>query len=82
MKSVTLVKNMGLSLMVCGTILSHPFCATAQEATPAQQEKPAGKMSMPGRMGKEPMSGMMIERQQRHEQMEKMHQEMIQELQK
>jgi DNA-binding transcriptional MerR regulator len=82
MKSVTLVKNMGLSLMVCGTILIHPFSATAQEATPAQQEKPAGKMGMPGLMGKEHMSGMMTEMQQRHEQMEKMHQEITQELQK
>ncbi|MBI3245478.1 MAG: hypothetical protein HYZ50_03090 [Deltaproteobacteria bacterium] len=82
MKSATLVKNMGMSLMVCGIILAHPFSLAAQEATQAQQEKPAGKMGMPGMMGKEHMPGMMAEMQQRHEQMEKMHQEMTQELQK
>jgi Skp family chaperone for outer membrane proteins len=41
-----------------------------------------GQMGMQGMMGKEKSQGMMAERQQRHEQMEKMHQEMTQELQK
>lgn len=68
--------------MVCGMMLTHPFLLAAQEATQAQQERPAGKMGMHGMMGKEHMSGMMAEMQQRHEQMEKMHQEMTQELQK
>ena len=82
MKSATLVKNMGMSLMVCGMMLAHPFSLAAQEATQAQQEKPAGKMGMHGMMGKEHMSGMRPEMQKMHEQREKMHQEMTQELQK
>lgn len=82
MKSATLVKNRGISLMVCGMMLAHPFSLAAQEATQAQQERPEGKMGMHGMMGKEHMSGMMAEMQQRHEQMEQMHQEMTQELQK
>lgn len=80
MESATLVKNMGMSLMVCGRMLAHPFSLAAQEAIQAQQEKPARKMSMHGMMGKEYRPGMMAEMQQRHEQMEKMHQEMTQEL--
>jgi hypothetical protein len=82
MKSATLVKNMGMSLMVCGMMLAHPFSAAAQEAAPAQQEKQAGKMGMHGMMGKKHMPGMRPEMQQMHEHMEKMHQEMTQELQK
>lgn len=69
--------------MVCGLFFSHPFSITAQEATPAQQEKPAAKMGMPGMMGHEHMmTGMMPEMEKMHAQMEKMHQEMTQELQK
>jgi hypothetical protein len=82
MKSTTLVKSIGMSLAVCGMTLIHPFSAAAQEATPVQQEKPAGKMSMHGMMGKGHLPGMMAEMQKMHEQMEKTHQEMTQELQK
>ncbi len=63
-------------------ILTHPFSTAAQESPPARQEKPAGKMDMPGMMGHEHMPGMMAEMQKMHEHMEGMHQEMTQELQK
>lgn len=82
MKSATVVKNMGMGLMVCGMMLIHPFSVAAQEAPPAQQEKQAGKMGMHGTMGKEHMPGMMAEMQKMHEQMKAMRQEMTQELQK
>ncbi len=32
MKSATVVKNMGMGLMVCGMMLIHPFSLAAQEA--------------------------------------------------
>jgi transcriptional regulator with GAF, ATPase, and Fis domain len=82
MKSATRTTTVGVSLLICGIALAHPFSAAAQETTPTSQEKPAGKMGMQGMMEKEHMSGMMTEMQQRHEQMEKMHQEMTQEMEK
>ena len=82
MKSTILVKTIGTGLMVCGTILTHPFSVAAQESPPAQQEKPTGKMGMPGMMGHGHMPGMMAEMQKMHEQMEGMHKQMEQELQK
>jgi hypothetical protein len=81
MKSVTLVKNMGMSLMVCGMMLAHPFSLAAQEATQKREGQP-GMMGMHGMMGKEKGQGMMAEMQKMHEQREKMHQEVTQELQK
>ena len=75
------IRTLGTSLLICGMFLTAPF-AGAQEATPAQPEKPAPKMGMQGMMGHGHMAGMMPEMQKMHEQMEKMHQEMSQELQK
>jgi hypothetical protein len=78
----TWIKTLGTSLVVYGMTLAHPVLAPAQEATPAQPEKPAGKMGMHGMMGHGHMRmGMMPEMQKMHEQMEKMHQEITQELQ-
>ncbi len=82
MKSTTLVKTIGTGLLVGGLILTHPFSVAAQEAPPAQQEKPTEKMGMHGMMGKEHMPGMRAEMQKMHEQMKAMRQEMTQELQK
>ncbi len=82
MKSTVLVKTIGTSLIVSGMILAHPFSVAAQESPPAQQEKPAGKMGMPGMMGHGHMPGMIAEMQKMHEQMEGIHKQMEQELQK
>ncbi|NOT57723.1 MAG: hypothetical protein HOP18_24220 [Deltaproteobacteria bacterium] len=82
MKRLTLVKTVATSVMVGGLLLTHPFFTTAQETTPAPQGKPTEKMEMPGMMGHEHGPGMMGDRQKMHEQHEKMHQEMTQELQK
>jgi hypothetical protein len=82
MKSGTLLKTIGTALMACGMMCAHPHFAAAQESPPAPQEKPAGKMGMPGMMGHGHMMGMMPEMQKMHEQMEKMHKQMEQELQK
>jgi hypothetical protein len=82
MKYAPLIKALGTGLMVCGMILTCPLFATAQEATPAPQEKPAGEMGMHGMMGHGHKSGNMAEMQKMHDQMEKMHEEMSQELQK
>lgn len=82
MKNGTLLKAIGTALMACGMMCAHPFSAAAQESPPAQQEKPAGKMSMPEMMGHGHMMGMMPEMQKMHKQMEKMHKQMEQELQK
>lgn len=82
MKGAVLAKTLGTGLVFCGLMLVHPFSVAAQEATPAQQEKPAGKMNMPGMMGHEHRPGMTPEMHKMHEQMEGMHQEMTQELQK
>jgi len=69
--------------MVCGMILTYPFSTAAQETAPAPQEKPTGETGMQGMMRHgHMMMGGMSEMQQRHEQMEKMHGEMTQELQK
>lgn len=76
MKNTTLVKTIGISLMVGGMVLAYPFSAAAQEAAPAQQEKQAEKMGMHGMMGKEHMMGMMPEMQKMHEQM-KAHREQM-----
>ena len=78
----TWIKTLGTSLVVYGMTFAHPVLALAQEAAPAQSEKPAGKMGMHGMMGHVHMRmGMRPEMQQMHEQMEKMQQEMTQELQ-
>ena len=82
MKRLTLVKIVATSFMVGGLLLAHPFFTAAQETTPAPQEKPAGEMGMPGMMGHEHGPGMMGDMQKMHDQHEKMHQEMTQELQK
>ena len=82
MRSSTLVRTIGASLLSCGMVFAHPFPAVAQETTPAPQEKSAGTMGKPAMMGKEHGAGMMARMHQHHEQMEKMYQEMTQELQK
>lgn len=85
MKGAVLAKTIGTGLMFCGLMLVHPFSVAAQEATPAQQEKPAGKMNMPGMRGHEHMPCMtpeMHEMHEMHERMEGMQQEMTRELQK
>jgi hypothetical protein len=81
MKSTTLIKHIGLTLMVCGMLITHPFAPAAQEAT-TEQEGSGGHMGMPGMMGHGRGTGMTAEMQQHHEQMEKMHQEMSQDLEK
>ena len=82
MRNVNLIKVLGKILIVCGLILTHPFATAAQEAPTAPQEKPAGATGMPGMMGHRHRPGMMAEMQKMHEQMEGMHQEMAQVLDK
>jgi hypothetical protein len=82
MRSAILAKTLVTSLIVCGLMFAHPLSAAAQGSSPAQQEKPAGEMGMPGMMGHEQRPGMMTKMQQMHEHMAGMHQEMMQELQK
>jgi hypothetical protein len=82
MKGRMFSQRIKVNLAVAVLLLLTPLPAVAQETAPAQQEKPAEKMDKPGMMGKERRAGMMAKRQQHREQMEKMHQEMTQELQK
>lgn len=82
MKRILLVKTIGTGLACCGLMLALPFAADAQETSPTQQQKAAGKMTMPGMKGHEHMPCMTPEMHKMHEQMEDMQQEMTQELQK
>jgi hypothetical protein len=77
MRRTTSITTLGAGLAISGLLLS-PAPLLAQESPQGQM----GHMGMQGMMGKEQSHGMMAEMQQRHEQMEKMHQEMTQELQK
>ena len=75
MTNATRIRTLGTSLLLCGMFLTAPF-AGAQETPAAQPEKPAPKMGMQGMMGHgHMMMGMTPE-------MQKMHEEMSQELQK
>lgn len=74
--------RVGTSLTIAVLLLLSPLVVAAQEAAPAQQEKPTEEMDKPGMMGKERRAGMRAKMRQHREQMEKMHQEMTQELQK
>jgi hypothetical protein len=82
MTRLTLVKTIATNFMVGVLLLAHPFFTAAQDTTPAPRGKPAGEMEMPGMMRHEHGPGMMGDMQKMHEQHEKMHQEMTQELQK
>lgn len=90
MKSLRVMTAVGVTLLACGIVFSHPALTTAQE-TP--QEKPAqprmtdkeegpGMQGMHSMMGKGKGSGMMARMHEMHEQMEIMHREMMEELQK
>jgi DNA-binding transcriptional MerR regulator len=81
MKSIRLIKKVGLSLAICGMLVSHPSLLTAQEAT-TNQGAQAGEMGVSAPVGKEHHKNFRAELQKMHEQMERMHQEMTQELQK
>src|SRR5262245_60054481 len=81
MKRVSFITTMNVGVVVSGMLLFSPLPLAAQEATPGQTES-MGHMGMHGMMGQEKSPGMKAEMEQRHEHMEKMHQEMTQELQK
>jgi hypothetical protein len=82
MKDKMFNARVGTSLTLAVLLLLSPFFVAAQEAAPAQQEKPAEQMDQPGMMGKERRATMRAQMQQRRERMKKMRQEMNQELQK
>jgi len=78
MRRTTSITTLGAGLAISGLLLLSPAPLLAQASPQGQM----GHMGMQGMMGTEQSQGMMAEMQQRHEQMEKMHQEMTQELQK
>jgi hypothetical protein len=79
MKNRLFNKRMAASLTASGFLLLTPLGITAQEET-RQQEGSGGHMGMRHMMGEHHKTGMMAGMQQHHEQMEKMQQEMTQEL--
>lgn len=78
MRRTTRITTVGVRLAISGLLLVSPVPLLAQESSQGQM----GHKGMQGMMGKDKSQGMMAEMQQRHEQMEKMHQEMQAELQK
>lgn len=66
-------------LAVAALLLWTPLSAIAQETAPAQQKQPAAQEGAPAMQGKR-KAGMMAKMRQHHAEMEKMHQEMNQEL--
>lgn len=81
MKRTTYITTVGVGLAISGMLFVSPLPLAAQEASQGQMGH-RGMQGMMGMMGKDKSQGMMAEMQQRHEQMENMHQEMTQELQK
>ncbi|MGE0682469.1 MAG: hypothetical protein AB7P69_16415 [Candidatus Binatia bacterium] len=79
MKDRLFSRRREVNLAVVALLLLAPLSTVAQETAPTQQEKPAGKEGAPAMRGKH-KAGMMAKMHQRHEQMEKMQQEMTQEL--
>ena len=81
MKRATFTTTRGAGLAVGWLLLFSPVPLTAQEA-PAEQQGQTGHTGMHGmgEHGKGP--GMKAKRRQHHEEMEKLHQEMSQELEK
>ena len=79
MKNKLFNKGIAASLTASGFLLMAPLRVTAQEAA-QQQEGSGGHMGMPHMMREHHKSGMMAGMHQHHEQMEKIYQEMTQEL--
>ncbi|MGE0823485.1 MAG: hypothetical protein AB7G75_24340 [Candidatus Binatia bacterium] len=81
MKTVAVVKKTAVGLATCAALVITPLPLMAQETAP-QQEGSGSHMGMQGMMEKHHKPGMMADMHKHHQEMEKMHKEMGQELQK
>lgn len=81
MKSKMLSKKIVISLAASGLLFLAPLGVSAEEAA-HPQEGSGGQMGAPHMMGEHHKSGKMVGMRQHHEQMEKMHKAMMEELQK